>query len=121
MHEPVPNQPSFIENEETAEKTASNLLSQLLESALSQRKRTLTEAEWALLRDVVKQPEGSQATFEEFATGLVEALLKARLANNFKNPEALSLMSATIARTLCSDPTARQRMLELQRHLNRQA
>ena len=120
MQEPVPSQTHSIE-EVTSEKTASNLLSQLLEGSLSQKKGTLSDEEWTTLREVVKRPGGSESTFEEIATGLVRAFLKVRLANNFKNEESLASLSATIAKTLCSDPTARQRLLEFQQHLNRQA
>ena len=121
MQEPVPSQANSVEKELTPEKTASNLLSQLLEGSLSQRKRTLSDEEWSCLREVVRRPAGTESTFEEMVTGLVEAFLKVRLANNFKNQESLTILCATIARTLCSDPTARQRLLEFQQHLSEQA
>lgn len=121
MQEPVPSQANSIEREAASEKTASNLLSQLLEGSLSPKKGTLSEEEWTCLREVVKRPGGTESTFEEMATGLVQAFLKVRLANNFKNQESLATLSATIAKTLCSDPTACQRLLEFQKHLNGQA
>ena len=120
MQEPVPGQANPIEKEVPHEENASSLLSQLIEGSLSQRKRTLSDEEWACLREVVRRPVGTELTFEEMAIGLVKAFLKVRLANNFKDQESLAVLCATIARTLCSDPTARQRLIEFQQHLSGQ-
>lgn len=120
MQEPSPNQANANPVEKSSEQTASKLLSQLLEGALAHKKRALSHDEWAALRAVTQRFEGSLDPFEEVATALVEALLSTRWKNSLNSPDTISRLSSTIARTLCSDPMARQRLLEFQQLLNGQ-
>ena len=101
----------------SSEETSSSLLDQLLESSFSQKKRVLSEQEWSNLREIVKGAESKPMPFEELVVALVESFLLNRLTTTIKTKDALHSMSRTIARTLCSDPTSRQRLVEFQKQL----
>jgi hypothetical protein len=117
MHEPVPQPAPSDEHENRLEEARATILTQLLEGSLSQKNRSLSEEEWALLRQVASRPEVRECTPEEFAVLLIESFLKRRLPSSFQQQVTLNNMSKSIARTLCSDPTARNRLLEFQRQL----
>ncbi len=102
----------------SSEETSSKLLSQLLESTLSQKKRALSEQEWISLREVVTGSKNGPMPFEELVVAMVKAFLINRLGPTFRTGDALHSMCTTIARTLCSDPASRQRMVEFQEQLN---
>ena len=118
MPENIPNQDGSISKVLTTEETSSKLLSQLLESTLLQKKRALSEKEWISLREIVNGSKSPPMSFEELVIAMVEAFLLNRLGPTFKTGDALHSISKTIARTLCSDPASRQRMVEFQEQLN---
>ena len=118
MPENIPNQDGTISRVLTTEETSSKLLSQLLESTLSQKKTALSEQEWTSLRKIVSGSKSTPMPFEELVVAMVEAFLLNRLGPTFKTTDELHSMSETIARTLCSDPSSRQRMVEFQEQLN---
>ena len=112
------NQDGSISKVLSSEETNSNLLDQLLESSFSQKKRVMSEQEWSTLREIVKGAESKPMPFEELVVLLVESFLLNRLTTTIKTKDELHSMSKTIARTLCSDPTSRKRLLEFQKQLN---
>lgn len=118
MSEEIKNQDGSETKVLSAEETNSGLLDQLLESSFSQKKRALSEQEWSDLREIVKRAESKPMPFEELVVALVESLLLNRLTTTIKTKDALHSMSNTIARTLCSDPTSRQRLVEFQKQLS---
>ena len=118
MQSDVPNPDGSITKVLNSEETSSSLLDQLLEASFSQKKRALSEQEWSNLREIVKRTESKPMPFEELVVALVESLLLNRLTTTIKTKDALHSMSKTIARTLCSDPTSRQRLVEFQKQLS---
>ena len=115
MSEDMRNQDGSVVKVLSSEETSSSLLDQLLQSSFSQKKRTLSEEEWSALREIVKGAESKPMPFEELVVALVESFFLKRF---IKTKEALHSMSKTIARTLCSDPTSRLRLVEFQKQLN---
>ena len=117
MSEERINQDGSVTKVLSSDETSSSLLDQLLESSFSQKKRALSEQEWSNLREIVKA-ESNTMPFEELVVALVESFLLNRLTTTIKTKDALHSMSQSIARTLCSDPTSRQRIVEFQKQLN---
>lgn len=118
MSEDGINQDGSVTKVLSSVETSSSLLDQLLESSFSQKKRALSEQEWSTLREIVKGAESKPMSFEELVVALIESFLLNRLTTTVKTKDALHSMSKTIARTLCSDPMSRQRLLEFQKQLN---
>lgn len=99
------------------EPIGSKLLYELLESTLSQRGRSLSSKEWELLREVTKESDDRRAEFHECMTRIIEAFLFQRFPKTLSNQTNLRRMSENIAKTLCGDPTSRQRLGEFLEHL----
>ncbi len=118
MQDQTPDSKRSITRELTPEETSSKVLSELLEATLSQRQRSLSEQEWDGLRSIVAQFESSPTEFEDLVVALVEAFLLNRLSATVKSVDSLKQMSRSIARTLCSDPTSRQRLMVFQQQLS---
>jgi hypothetical protein len=118
MQDQVPDSKGSVTRELTSEEASSKVLSELLEATLSQRQRSLGEHEWASLKAVVSQFENSPTAFEDMVVALVEAFLRDRLSATVKSMDSLTQMSRSIARTLCSDPISRQRLIVFKQQLS---
>ena len=118
MQDQMPDSKGSLTRELTSEETSSKVLSELLEATLSQRQRSLSEQEWSTLRSIVATFESSPTAFEDLVVALVEAFLKHRLSATVNSLDSLKQMSKSIARTLCSDPTSRQRLMDFQQQLS---
>lgn len=118
MQDQTPDSKGSITRELTPEEASSKVLSELLEATLSQRQRSLSEQEWDGLRTIVSQFERSPTEFEDLVVALVEAFLLNRLSATIKSVDSLKQMSRSIARTLCSDPASRQRLMVFQQQLS---
>lgn len=118
MQDQTPESKGSIARELSSEETSSKVLSELLEATLSQRQRSLSDQEWGMLRSIVAAFESSSNAFEDLVEALVEAFLKHRLSATVNSADAFKLMSKSIARTLCSDPTSRQRLMVFQQQLS---
>ncbi len=89
---------------------------ELLESTLKNRDRSLTSSEWSRLGEVARQYAGGDA-FENFVVELVETLLRMRFPAFAQTKSDVCAMSRRIGQTLCSDPSSRQRLAEFHRQL----
>jgi len=107
-----------VTRELSSEEASSKVLSELLEATLSQRQRSLSEQEWSTLRGVVATFESNSTAFEDLVVALVEAFLRHRLSATVNSTDSLKQMSSSIARTLCGDPTSRQRLMVFQQQLS---
>lgn len=92
-----------------------NALRQWLEATLTEHKPGLSEKEWQVMRAVVANC-ATQA-LGECVEQLVDSFLTLRFPTIGTDDGARQRMSARIAQTLCSDPTARQRLSEFQQLL----
>ena len=86
-----------------------------LEATLTEHKPGLSDSEWRVMRTVVANC-ATQA-LGECAEQLVDSFLTLRFPSVTERDGARQRMSARIAQTLCSDPTARQRLSEFQQLL----
>ncbi|MCC6510006.1 MAG: hypothetical protein IT423_12940 [Pirellulaceae bacterium] len=99
---------------------AGYVLRSWMESALAEPKTGLTDREWQELAGVVKGSGQDPAALAECVTSLVSAFIRLRFPK-ITDDGLRSRMSSKIAHTLCSDPTARGRLVELQSLLQRSA
>jgi hypothetical protein len=120
MQEQTPEANGSVTRDLTPEQASSKVLSELLEATLSQRERSLSDHEWASLKSIVRQFEKSPLAFEDLVVALVEAFLRNRLSATVKSLDSITNMSRSIARTLCSDPVSRQRLMVFQQQLSEQ-
>lgn len=118
MQDQTPDSKGSITRELTPEEMSSKVLSDLLESTLSQRQRALSEQEWSTLRTIASTHESSPTSFEDMVVAMVEAFLRHRLSATVGSADSLKQMSRSVARTLCSDPTSRQRLMVFQQQLS---
>lgn len=99
--------------------SSANLLQQMLEAALLDRKGELSESEWRSLRSVAADAHGRGLGMEDFVEALVTELLSTRFSS-LKTDEATSKrLCRKIAVTLAADPHSRMRLQEFQQHLLR--
>ena len=95
---------------------AGYILRTWMESALAEPKSGLSDREWQELARVVAQYGTESSKLAECAEQLVSAFIRMRFPT-IKDEQLRGRMSEKIAQTLCSDPTARGRLIELQRLL----
>ncbi len=95
---------------------AGHILRSWMESALAEPKSGLSNHEWQELAWVVTQFGTEPNRLAECAQQLVSAFIRMRFPT-IKDEQMRSRMSEKIAHTLCADPTARGRLMELQRLL----
>jgi len=117
MQDQTPDSKGSVTRELTSEEASSKVLSELLEATLSQRQRSLSEQEWSTLKGVVASFESNSTAFEDLVVALVEAFLRHRLSETVNSIASLKQMSKSIAQTLCSDPSSRQRLMVFQQQL----
>lgn len=88
-----------------------------LEATLTEHKIGLSESEWHVLREVAAGCLSESSAMGECVEQLVEAFLNLRFPAIREDDGTRQRMSARIAQTLCSDPTARQRLVEFRQIL----
>lgn len=99
--------------------SSSNLLQQMLEATLLDRKGQLSSDEWSGLRAIALEAHQRNLGIVELVEALVKELLTSRFSN-LKQDEATSKrLCHKIAITLTADPHSRQRLQEFQQHLLR--
>lgn len=112
-------QPNRESQVASTKSSSANLLQQMLEAALLDRKGELSASEWSALRAVAADAHSRGLGMEEFVEALVKELLSTRFST-LKTDEATSRrLCRKIATTLAADPHSRQRLQEFQQHLLR--
>jgi hypothetical protein len=92
-------------------------LDSVLEATLSQGRRTIKPEEWDRLRQVLVEAQDKGEPMDRWSCSLVRALLEMRLPDAVLKTKSLEHMSQMIASTLCSDPTSKQKLMELHTQL----